>query len=204
MSVGSVNSNVTFGQNQVKKNNSKHTAAYIAAGLGTAAAITGAVVYRKNIANTFKILKDKFTPSTTNLVNSMDDVMKNGKEKVNDIVDTVKGKVDEGVDFVQEKAGKIKETVQNKIDEGKEALDDAMNSETAQNIKDGTQGFFKNAGEFLKNAATKTWGTIKEGYNWVKEKVVGLYQKIKTFLSDLKKEASTQADAAQQAAKDVK
>ena len=177
MSVGSVNSNVTFGQNQVKKSNSKRTAAYIAAGLGTAAAITGAVIYRKNIANTFRTLKDKFTPSTTNLVNSMDNAVENGKNKVKDIVDT------------------LKETAKTKIDEGKEALNDAMDSEITQNIKDEAQGFFKNAGEFLKNAATKTWDYTKQAFNWVMEKVTGFFKEIKTFLSDLKKETAQQATA---------
>ena len=61
MQVGSVNSKVTSAQQQpVKKSNAKRTAAYIGAGIGTAAAITGAIVYRKNIANAFKLTLAEF------------------------------------------------------------------------------------------------------------------------------------------------
>lgn len=211
MSVGSVNSNVAFGQKPVKKTNTKHTAAYIGAGIGTAAAITGAIVYRKNIASAFKTLKDMFTPLKTSLVsnvadlgatvgnkakkaaNKVKDTVTDGvetlkekseplKEKIKDAADDVKDKLDDGVDALKDKAKQVKDDVKEKI----------ANSETAQNIKNEAAGFFKKTGEFLKKGVTTTWNYTKQAFNWVKDKVVGFFSEIKTFLSNMKKEAAQQ------------
>lgn len=212
MSVGSVNSNVSVGQQQpVKKNNAKRTAAYIGAGVGTAAAITGAVVYRKNIAGVFKTLKDMFTPLKTKLVSNVSDLGSTVGDKVQKAAQKVKTKVGEGVDTLKEKTEPLKEKIQNvaddvkdKVDDGVDALKDkakqvkeevkekVANSETAQNIKNETEGFFKKTGEFFKKGFTTTWNFTKQAFNWVKDKVVGFFKEIKTFLSNMKKEAAEQ------------
>lgn len=212
MSVGSVNSNVTFGQQQpVKKSNAKRTAAYIGAGIGTAAAITGAIVYRKNIASAFNTLKDMFTPLKTSIADGMADIAGNVKGKAKKVAKNVQNKVEEGVDALKEKAEPVKEKIKNtandvkdKVDEGVDALKDkakqvkeevkekVANSETAQNIKNETKSFFKKTGEVLKNVFTKTWDYTKQAFNWVKDKVVGFFKEINTFLSNMKKEAAEQ------------
>ena len=205
MLVGSVNPNTTVAQQQpVKKNNAKRTAAYIAAGLGTAAAIGGAVVYRKNISKMFSSLKDKLSPSVTNLVNNAQDMVTNGKNKVKEVVENARGKIDEGVEYVQEQAGKAGEKIQEtaaKVEEKAEKLiddtKDVINSENAQNIKNEANNFFKKTGEYIKEGLTTAWEYTKQAYTWVKDKVSNAYKEIKTFLSNLKQETQQAADAAE-------
>ena len=168
MPVGSVNTNnVAFGQQPVKKSNAKRTAAYVAAGVGTAAAITGAVIYRKNLANLLGSLKEMFTPLKTKMAHTTA-----GAE-------AVKEKVGEGVDALKDQAAKLKE----------EATEAINNSETAQTIKNETTSFFKNAKEFIKDGAAKAWGYAKQAFNWVKEKAVNLFEHVKEFFKGVKKEA---------------
>ena len=110
MQVGSVNSNVATGQQQpVKKSNAKRTAAYIGAGIGTAAAITGAIVYRKNIANAFKAFKDMLTPLKTTIGDNMSDIGAKAKDKAGKVAQKVKNTVDDGVEVLKEQAAKGKE-----------------------------------------------------------------------------------------------
>lgn len=80
MSVGSVN-HVSFGQHQVKKTSTARKAAYVGAAIGTAAAITGAVVYRKNISSAFKTLKDILTPLKTKVAEKVN--VEGLKNKIN-------------------------------------------------------------------------------------------------------------------------
>ena len=193
MSVGSVNSNVTFGQQPVKKSNAKRTAAYIGAGIGTAAAITGAIVYRKNIASAFNTLKDMFTPLKTSIADGMADIAGNVKGKAKKVAKNVQNKVEEGVDALKEKAEPVKEKIKNTANDVKDKVEQKVaNSETAQNIKNETEGFFKKTGEFFKKGFTKTWDYTKQAFNWVKDKVVGFFKEINTFLSNMKKEAAEQ------------
>ena len=212
MQVGSVNSKVTSAQQQpVKKSNAKRTAAYIGAGIGTAAAITGAIVYRKNIANAFKAFKDMLTPLKTTIGDNMSDIGAKAKDKAGKIAKKVKNTVDDGVDALKDKAAKGKEKlsetaekVKDKVDEGVDALkekagqvkDDVKekiaNSETAQNIKNEAKNIFQKTGGFFKKGFNKTAGFVKTAFNWVKDKVVNAYNQIKTFLANMKKEAAEQ------------
>lgn len=109
MSVGSVN-HVSFGQQQVKKTSTARKAAYVGAAIGTAAAITGAVVYRKNISSAFKTIKDILTPLKTKVAEKVN--IEGLKNKINnsETAQTIKegatglfGKVK---NFVTEYAGK--------------------------------------------------------------------------------------------------
>ena len=204
MQVGSVNSNVATGQQQpVKKSNAKRTATYIGAGLGTAAAVTTAVIYRKNIANMFRALKDMFTPLKTNVTDAMADVGETVTKKTRKTAKVVKDTVKEGTEALKEQAEKAKETIKDvtddlkdKLDEGVDALrdkaDEVLNSESVQNIKKEAGGFFKRTGKFIQTGFTTVWNYTKLAFNWVKDKVVNAYNEIKTFLSGMKKEAAEQ------------
>ena len=211
MQVGSVNSKVTSAQQPVKKSNAKRTAAYIGAGIGTAAAITGAIVYRKNIANAFKAFKDMLTPLKTTIGDNMSDIGAKAKDKAGKVAKKVKNTVDDGVEVLKEQAAKGKEKlsetaekVKDKVDEGVDALkekagqvkDDVKekiaNSETAQNIKNEAKNIFQKTGELFKKGFNKTAGFVKTAFSWVKDKVVNAYKQIKTFLANMKKEAAEQ------------
>lgn len=150
MQVGSLHSKVTSAQQQpVKKSNAKRTAAYIGAGIGTAAAITGAIVYRKNIANAFKAFKDMLTPLKTTIGDNMSDIGAKAKDKAGKVAQKVKNTVDDGVEVLKEQAAKGKEKlsetaekVKDKVDDGVDALKDKAAkgkeklSETAEKVKD--------------------------------------------------------------------
>ena len=212
MQVGSVNSKVTSAQQQpVKKSNAKRTAAYIGAGIGTAAAITGAIVYRKNIANAFKAFKDMLTPLKTTIGDNISDIGAKAKDKAGKVAQKVKNTVDDGVEVLKEQAAKGKEKlsetaekVKDKVDDGVDALKEKAgqvkdevkekiaNSETAQNIKNEAKNIFQKTGEFFKKGFNKTAGFVKTAFNWVKDKVVNAYNQIKTFLANMKKEAAEQ------------
>ena len=211
MQVGSLHSKVTPAQQQVKKNNAKRTAAYIGAGIGTAAAITGAIVYRKNIANAFKAFKDMLTPLKTTIGDNMSDIGAKAKDKAGKVAKKVKNTVDDGVEVLKEQAAKGKEKlsetaekVKDKVDDGVDALKEKAgqvkdevkekiaNSETAQNIKNEAKNIFQKTGEFFKKGFNKTAGFVKTAFNWVKDKVVNAYNQIKTFLANMKKEAAEQ------------
>ena len=180
MPVGSVNTNnVAFGQQPVKKSNAKRTAAYVAAGVGTAAAITGAVIYRKNLANLLGSLKEMFTPLKTKMAHTTADLGSTVRDKARAGAEAVKEKVGEGVDALKDQAAKLKE----------EATEAINNSETAKTIKNETTSFFKNAKEFIKDGAAKAWGYAKQAFNWVKEKAVNLFEHVKEFFKGVKKEA---------------
>lgn len=212
MQVGSLHSKVTSAQQQpVKKSNAKRTAAYIGAGIGTAAAITGAIVYRKNIANAFKAFKDMLTPLKTTIGDNMSDIGAKAKDKAGKVAQKVKNTVDDGVEVLKEQAAKGKEKlsetaekVKDKVDDGVDALKEKAgqvkdevkekiaNSETAQNIKNEAKNIFQKTGEFFKKGFNKTAGFVKTAFNWVKDKVVNAYNQIKTFLANMKKEAAEQ------------
>lgn len=138
MSVGSVN-HVSFGQQQVKKTSTARKAAYVGAAIGTAAAITGAVVYRKNISSAFNTMKDIFTPLKTKVA-----------EKVN--IEGLKNKINnsETTQTIKKETTNLYAKVKNFVQEyGKKAWGYAKQAynwvtEHAKPLVEKVTGFFKN------------------------------------------------------------
>lgn len=209
MPVGSVNQ-VNYGQQPVKKTGTSRKAAYVGGAIATTAAITGAVVYRKNISGLFKTFKDMLTPLKTkitekvnveglrNIVNDIGegagkikDKVKDGipkvKEQVKDTANKASEKIKEGVDTVKDEAVKIKDAAKEKIN----------SSDTAQKVKKEATSFFNKASEFVKEKVKTVWGYMKIGYNAVKTKCISLFNSVAEFLSKMKNEAvKNTADAA--------
>lgn len=166
MSVSSVNFKSSVGCTPLKKDNNvsfarrqeetgkteepqSHKGAYIAAGVGLAAAVAAGIAFRKPISNFVKSLK---LPS-----------MANFKNKANNAAETLKGGFEKSTAFVKEK--------------GSEAVKNVKDKFKNINVTNNVAGAFSNVKTKAVEIAKLAWGKVVEGAKFVKDLAVSLWQK---------------------------
>lgn len=179
--------NVSFARRNKEAHNAEkksHKAAYIATGVGLAAAAAAAIVFRKQIGNFFSNLK--INGLKENAIKAKDAVVDFGKNST-EYIKNKGAKLYDDVAALKNKAGEA-------ITEGQAKIIPAMDK-----MKDDVVGITANmtskSGEFFK----KGWGYVVKGYNIVKDFAVNVFKKIAAFFNKAKTEAPKAAEAAAEA-----